>query len=100
MRYPRPKRSPRRHHGPHGFAFASTTWNHRALGYVSASDSRDATDVIKHGSNEGVLGSLATSIANSMLKPDPEYPAAPHLYETLGKAFDSVGAFLKPEKQA
>jgi hypothetical protein len=48
---------------------------------------------------QGFFAGLATSIANSTLKPEPKYPPAPELEESLAKGFDSVGEYLKPKKK-
>ena len=73
-------------------------WNHRTFVYLTADKSRDVRDVIKHGSKEGVLASIATSVANSILKPDPKYPPTPSLEKALGKAFDRIGKLLVAKK--
>ena len=74
-------------------------WDHRTFGITSTSKEHDMSDIIKHGSGEGFLGGLATSIVNSALKPEPKYPPTPALESTLAKAFDSVGTYLKPRKK-
>ena len=74
-------------------------WNHRTFGYSSVSKSHDMTDVLKHDPKEGVLSGIAKSIVNSELKPEPGYPPAPSLDETLGKAIDNVGNLLKPRSK-
>jgi hypothetical protein len=74
-------------------------WNHRTFGYSSVSESHDMTDVFKHDPKEGVLSGIAKSIANSELKPEPGYPTAPSLDETLGKAIDNVANLLKPRNK-
>jgi hypothetical protein len=74
-------------------------WDHVAVGQWSKSKDHDMTDVIEHDSNESFLGGLVTSLANSVIKPDPRYPATPELERSLADAFDNVGAYLKPPKK-
>jgi hypothetical protein len=74
-------------------------WDHLTVGESFNSKDHDMTDFLEHQSKEGFLAGLLTSIANSAIKPDPKYPAAPDLQATLSSAFDNVGAFLKPGKK-
>ena len=74
-------------------------WDHVEIGQVTTSKEHDMTDIVEHDSKEGFLGGLLTSLVNSSLKPDPEYPAAPGLESSLGAAFDNVGIYLKPSKK-
>jgi hypothetical protein len=74
-------------------------WDHLSVGQSFNSKDHDMTDFIEHNSKEGFLAGLLTSIANSAIKPDPKYPAAPELEVCLSSAFDNVGAFLKPGKK-
>ena len=74
-------------------------WEHLAVGQSSTKKDHDMTDVIEHDPKEGFLSGLITSIANSALKPEPQYPPAPELEGCLADAFDDVGAYLKPSKK-
>jgi len=74
-------------------------WDHLTIGQIDNSKDHDMSDVIEHSSKEGFLAGLLTSIANSAIKPDPKYPAAPDLEASLSTAFDNVGACLKPSKK-
>ncbi len=74
-------------------------WDHVAIGQSSKSKEHDMTDIVEHDRKEGFLGGLITSIVNSSLKPDPEYPPTPGLESSLGAAFDNVGVYLKPSKK-
>jgi hypothetical protein len=74
-------------------------WDHLTMGESRVSKSHDMTDIIEHSANEGFLGGLVTSIANSALRPEPKYPPTPGLDGSLANAFDNVGAYLKPSKK-
>lgn len=74
-------------------------WDHLAVGQSSKSKDHDMMDVIEHDSNESFLGGLVTSLANSVIKPDPRYPATPELEKSLANAFDDVGTYIKPPKK-
>ncbi len=74
-------------------------WEHLAVGQSSTRKDHDMSDIIEHNPKEGFLGGLVTSLVNSALKPEPQYPPAPGLEGCLGIAFDNVGAYLKPSKK-
>jgi hypothetical protein len=74
-------------------------WDHVSVGEVTSSKEHDMTDVIEHSPKEGFWGGLLTSLANSAIKPEPGYPAAPGVDRSLGSAFDNVGSYLKPPKK-
>jgi hypothetical protein len=74
-------------------------WDHLTIGQTDNSKDHDMTDVIGHSAKEGFLAGLLKSVANSAIKPDPKYPAAPGLETSLSNAFDNVGACLKPKKK-
>jgi len=74
-------------------------WDHVAVGQSSTSKEHDMSDVIEHGPDEGFLGGLITSLANSVIKPDPKYPPKPEFETSLANAFDSVGEYLKHKKE-
>ena len=73
-------------------------WDHVTAGQSSNSKAHDMSDIIGHGKDESFLAGLLTSVVNDALKPDPKYPKAPPLDESLTAAFDNVGVFLKPKK--
>jgi len=74
-------------------------WDHLAVGASVNSKSHDMSDFIEHNPKEGVLGGILTSVANSVIKPDPEFPPAPTFEMSLANAFDNVGLYLKPTKK-
>lgn len=74
-------------------------WEHLAVGQSSTSKEHDMTDVVEHDPKEGFVGGLITSIVNSAIKPDPDYPPTPECGKSLADAFDNVGAYLKPSKK-
>ena len=74
-------------------------WDHMTFGQSANSKDHDMSDVIQHDPHEGFLGGLVTSIANSVIKGDPRYPAAPRVETCLANAFDNTGVYLKPGKK-
>ena len=74
-------------------------WDHVAVGESVNSKSHDMSDFIEHNPKEGVLGGVLTSVANSVIKPDPGFPPAPTFEMSLTNAFDNVGLYLKPSKK-
>jgi len=74
-------------------------WDHLAVGQSVTSNANDMSDVIEHNPKEGFLGGLITSIANSAIKPEPDFPPAPTFEMSLANAFDNVGTYLKPSKK-
>src|SRR5262249_29115550 len=77
----------------------TVAWDHVEIGQSTKSKEHDMTDIVDHDPKEGSLGGPLTSLVNSSLKPDPEYPAAPGVESSLGTAFDNVGIYLKPSKK-
>jgi len=74
-------------------------WDHLAVGQLATSRDHDMSDFIPHDPKEGFLGGLITSVANSVIKPDPDFPPAPTFDASLANAFDNVGTYLKPSKK-
>jgi hypothetical protein len=74
-------------------------WDHVAVGQSVTSKGHDMSDFIEHNPKEGFLGGLLTSVANSVIKPEPDFPPAPTFEMSLTNAFDNVGAYLKPGKK-
>ena len=74
-------------------------WNYQTIGMASSSDTKDATDFLKQNANESVLSSLAKSVVNDALKPDPKTQTVPDLAQTIRKAFNGVGKHLSPSQK-